>query len=150
MAENPDHPLAICRQAFEHHAKLKSYLRAGRGPSMFYGASCKVTNTRKAAVLMAMGHPLMGWLRNDQVTTWCCHEAAAADAALYDSPDLYDRLPDEAISYARGAILGHEAMIAASKQIQTAVVTHRGRKAFIGKDISKPQLDALERVLYRK
>lgn len=147
---NPAHPLAVCKRAFDCHATLKGYLRAGSGLDRHAGAACRITNTRKAAVLMALGHKLLGWQRNDYVTTWCFHEAAASDAALYDDPQLYDKLPDEPIAYARGAILGHEAMVAASKNIQTARVTHKGRVALIGRDIEKKHQDTIEKLLFRK
>lgn len=147
---NPNHPLAVCKRAFDEHAKLKNYLRSGRGLDKHTGPACRVTNTRKAAVLLALGHKLLGWQRNDYVTTWCFHEAAAADAALYDDPALYDKLPDAAIAYARGSILGHEAMVAASKNIQTARVTHKGRVALIGRDIEKKHQDTIEKLLFRK
>lgn len=147
---NPDHPLTVCKRAFDKHAELKNYLRSRRGLDTYNGAACRVTNTRKAAVLLALGHKLLGWQKNDYVTTWCFHEAAAADAALYDDKDLYDKLPDAAISYARGAILGHEAMVAASKNIQTARVTHKGRVALIGRDIEKQAQDTIEKLLFRK
>jgi hypothetical protein len=99
---------------------------------------------------MALGHPLIGWRRSDRVTTWCFHQAAAADAALYDDANLYTRLPDASISYAKGAIVGHEAMIALVKDIQYARVEHKGRAALIGRDMPKNKLDQLERILYRK
>ena len=149
LASNPSHPLAVCRWAFDEHAALKQMLRNG-GLDQYTGPACRITNTRKAAVLKALGHKLLGWQRNAVVTTWCFHEAAAADAALYDSPDLYQKLPDEPISYARGAILGHEQMIALSKQIQTARVEHRGRVAHIGKDIPQKDQDSIEKLLFRK
>jgi hypothetical protein len=149
IAGNPQHPLAICKRAFDEHAKLKNHLRKGDLPK-HTGPACRVTNTRMAAVLVALGHKLHGWQRNDYVTTWCFDEAAATDAALYVSDDLYENLPDSAISYARGALLGHEAMIAASKQIQTARITHRGRAALIGKDIDQTKQDTIEKLLFRK
>lgn len=147
---NPDSPLSVCRMAFEEHDKLKRYLQLGRGLEVHYGAGTLITNTRKAAVLIALGHCIIGWRRNDQVTTWVFHQAAATDAALYDSPRLYERLPDTAISYARGAILGHEAMIAKIKDIQFVRVEHKGRIALVGRDMRKDKIDALEKLLYRK
>jgi len=149
IALNPSNPLAVCRRAFDEFAKLKRYLNTG-GIKTHTGAACRVTNTRKAAVLLALGHPLLGWQRNAQVTTWCFHEAAAADAALYDSPDLYETLPDAAISYAKGAILGHEQMVALAKQATTARVQHKGRTALIGRDIDKSKQDTIEKLLFRK
>lgn len=147
---NPGNPLAVCRRAFDELSLLKTLLETGRGLPFYAGPGVRITNTRKAAVIKALGHPLKGWLRNSQVTTWCFPEAAAADAALYDDPDLYRKLPDSAISYARGAILGHEAMIAQCKTILQAVVTHKGRTAIIGKDAPKALVDSISKLLYRK
>jgi hypothetical protein len=147
---NPNDPVTVCANAFREFSTLKQMIHHGRGLQAHYGPACRVTNTRKAAVLIALGHPLLGWIRNPQVTTWCFHEAAAADAALYDDPTLYSKLPDAPISYARGALLGHEAMVDVAKKAQFARVTHRGRSALIGKDISKEDLNTLEKLLYRK
>ena len=149
LAENPTHPLTVCNTAFDEHAKLKKALRLGSFPP-HHGPACRVTNTRMAAVLKAMGHKLHGWQRNDVVTTWCFDEAAATDALLYARDDLYTYLPDSSISYAKGAILGHERMISLSKQATTARVQHRGRTAYIGKDISKGEQDIIEKLLFRK
>jgi len=41
-------------------------------------------------------------------------------------------------------------MIALSKQVTTARVQHRGRTAYIGKDISQKEQDTLEKLLFRK
>jgi len=79
LAANTDHPLAVCHRAFDEHAKLKQMLKVGNC-SEHKGAATRVTNTRMAAVLKALGHPLLGWQRNAVVTTWCFHEAAATDA----------------------------------------------------------------------
>jgi hypothetical protein len=148
LDENPQHPLAVCKRAFAEHDQLKHYLKLGRGLDSHYGPACAVSNTRKAAVLAALDHPLLGWRRNDLVTTWCFHQAAAADSALFDDPKLYEKLPFDAIAYAKGAILGHFAMV--DMAIQYARIEHRGRAAIIGKDMPKDKLDALERILYRK
>lgn len=150
IAANPQHPLSVCKHAFDWLADLKHMMKTGKGVSMYYGPSCRITNTRKAAVMLALGHKLLGWQRNEVVTTWCFHETTAADAALYDDEKLYEKLPDAPISYAKGAILGHLAMIDASKSVQHAVVQHRGRTAIIGKDMPKQSLDTLEKILFRK
>ena len=78
---NPDHPLAVCKRAFDEFAKLKQYLKVG-GPSPYVGPACRITNTRQAAVLLALGHKMLGWQRNALVTTWCFHEAAAAEVIV--------------------------------------------------------------------
>lgn len=147
---NPDHPLSVCKRSFDWLANLKTMLKTGRGLDLYHGPACKVTNTRQAAVLAGLGHPIRGWQRNSQVTTWCFDEAAASDAALYDADDLYEKLPDAAISYARGAILGHLAMIDAAKKVLQARVSHKGRTAIVGRDCTKHQIDTIEKLLYRK
>jgi hypothetical protein len=149
IALNPKHPLAICRATFRWMATFMDAIKSGQGFSFHHGAAVRITNTRKAAVMAALGHPVMGWQRNDKVTTWCFHEAAASDAALFDG-DIYTHLPTASISYAKGAILGHEMMVKAVKDIQFARVNHKGRTAIIGKDISQKKLDQLEKILYRK
>jgi len=121
MQRNETHPLAICRSAFSWHAKLKEMIEHGRG-----------------------------WDRKPQNVAWCFHQAAAADAALYEDAALYTKLPDASISYAKGAILGHERMVAAIKNIQFARVEHRGRVALIGRDCAGEKLNQLEKILYRK
>jgi hypothetical protein len=119
LAANPKNPLAICRSAFRWFDALKQAMTENTGYPIYPGAAVRITNTRKAAVLSALGHPIHGWQRNAQVTTWCFHEAAATDAALFDR-NLYDELPDAPISYAKGAMLGHEIMTHAIKDIQFA------------------------------
>ena len=147
---NPTHPLAMCKAAFGFLENLSLAIKENRGFPLYHGAACRITNTRKAAVMQALGHPIIGWRRNEKVTTWCFPEAAATDALLYDDEQLYDRLPDAAISYIKGALVGHEAMIVAINDIQFARVEHRGRIAMIGKHIPKKQLDQIEKILFRK
>lgn len=147
---NPNDPVTICARAFDEFYRMKTMLDLGRGVPQHYGAACRVTNTRKAAVLVALGHPLIGWQRNPQVTTWCFHEAAATDAALYSDTALYAKLPDAAISYAKAALLGHEAMVDVAKKAQFARIEHRGRTALIGNDVDRATLNSLEKLLYRK
>lgn len=149
LAANPKDPLAICKKAFEEYDRLKAEIQNGRG-SMANGSGVKTTDTRKTAVLIALGHKLLGWRRDGDVVTWLLHQASAADAALYDDRDLYRKLPSEPISYAKGAILGHKQMVKAIKEVQYARVVHGNRVATIGKDISKKDLEIIERLLYRK
>lgn len=150
MQQNPSHPLAACKASFEWLDRLKNMLQNGRGLNRYDSPSVQITNTRKASVLAALDHPLVGWKRHPVVTTWCFHQAAAADAALYDDPQLYSKLPDASISYAKGAIMGHEAMIKAIKDVQFARVEHRGRVAMIGRDAAGEKLNQLEKILFRK
>jgi hypothetical protein len=150
MQRNETHPLAICKSAFAWHDKLKEMIEHGRGLPQHYGPAVVISNTRKAAVMAALGHPLIGWHRKPQNVLWCFAQAAAADAALYEDAALYTKLPDASISYAKGAILGHERMVAAIKSIQFARVEHRGRVALIGRDCAGEKLNQLEKILYRK
>ena len=150
MVVNPTHPLAVTKRAFCEYYSLLSACREGFGYSVWNGPAVRITNTRKAAVIRALGHPITGWQRNDAVTTWCFHEAAATDAVIYDRLDLYQTLPDAPISYAKAALLSHEAMIAASKQVQLARVEHRGRVAMIGTQSTQSQINSIEKLLYRK
>jgi len=149
MAANPKDPLAICRSAFGWMDHFQLAMKSNSGFSYCPGAATRITNTRKAAVMAAIGNQVIGWQRNDRVTTWCFHEATATDAALFDG-DIYALLPTAPISYAKGAILGHEMMVKAIKDIQFARVQHKGRTAIIGKDIPQSKLDQLEKILYRK
>ena len=149
LANNPDHPLGVCKRAFDEHAKLKQMLKPGRC-QQHDGPATRVTNTRMAAVLIALGHPLLGWQQNQVVTTWCFPEAAATDAVLYSRDDLYTYLPDSAIAYAKGAILGHERMITLSKQATTARIQHRGKTAYIGKDMKPHEIDTLDKLLHQR
>lgn len=149
LACNPNHPLSICKEAFACHDRLIDSIDKLSGRPHF-GAGCLITNTRKASVLCALGHQMIGWRKNPQVTTWVFHESAAADAALYDDEALFKKLPDANISYAKAAIIGHENMVKVIKQIQFARVEHRGRVALIGRDMQKRQIDALEKILFRK
>lgn len=147
---NPDNPLAVCKRTFDLFFKFKRMIETGGGPGNYHGAACDVTNTRKAAVLAALGHPLIGWRNMPVMTTWRFHQAAAADAALYDDRALYERLPGAAIAYAKAAILGHAEMVNRIKQIQFARVEHSGRVAMIGRDLGGEKLNQLEKILYRK
>lgn len=147
---NPTHPLAICKNAFERNEWMVRQTKMGMPSMQETHIGLHEPNTRKAAVLNALGHPLKGYIRGDRWITWVFDEAAATDAALYDDPRLYERFPDAAISYAKAAILGHVAMITAIKNIQFARVEHRGRTALIGRDMPKDKLDQLEKLLYRK
>lgn len=143
-------PVSICRESFRIHKRFTESIKMRIGHSFWHGAAVRITNTRKAAVLSAIGHRLLGWQYNDRVTTWCFHESAAVDATLIDDPELYQKLPDAAISYARGAILGHEFMIHEIKKATQFQVKHKGRTAIIGSNMPKAELDKLEKIFYRK
>jgi hypothetical protein len=151
LASNPNDPLAVCKKAFEHFDEMKSSIANGKSQfGSFALASVKTPDTRKASVLRALGHKYFGYSRRDNVVTWLFDQSAAADAALYDDRDLYRKLPNATISYAKGAILGHRQMVKAIKEIQFARVEHRGKYALIGKDIPKRELEIIEQLLYRK
>jgi hypothetical protein len=150
LANNPENPLAIIREAFEIYAKMTNCIRLGRGFSHFGGMATTIHTTRIAAILAALGHPVLGWVRGDRGTAWKLHPAAAADAALIEREDLYTTLPDEAISYAKGALLGHAYMVDVIKKATTTQHMHRGRIALIGRNCPDANILTLEKLLYRK
>ena len=149
-ALNPDNPLTKCYDAFQAMDDLVSAARRKTGFPTHRGPSLKVASTRHAAILIGMDHPLLGWTWHGDQALWHFREGAGADMALINDPRLYQKLPDSAISYVKGAIMGHESMVAMIHDIRQVRVEHKGRVAIIGKDIPKAQLDSLEKILYRK
>ena len=152
QAKNPTDPLTRCRVAFDAFFGMKKCLKEKRGIDIFNPAkhSTRVESTRLAACLVGMGHPIAGWHWNDYGAAWHFDQAAGVDAVLIHDEHLIDRLPDEPISFVKGAIMGHAAMMDKIFQIQNIRVEHKGRIAVIGKHIPQKRLDALEKILYRK
>ncbi len=150
IALNPKHPLAICRAAFRWNQSMVDSIFSRQGFQLYHGAAVRITNTRKAAVLAALGHPILGWQWNQDVTTWCFHEAAASDAALYEG-EICDLLPTAPISYAKASIFNHEFIVKnlIKGKPQYARVEHKGRTLIIGRDASQQTINKLEKRLYR-
>jgi hypothetical protein len=150
LMENHESPLAVCFRSFEHLADMVEACRSRSGIPEYRGASVRMVCNRRAAVLRALGHPLIGWQWSDVGASWHFPQEAAADAALLYDDRLYNKLPDAAISFAKGAILGHIMMIEQLRNVQGYRIEHRGRVAIIGKDMEQFKLDELEKILYRK
>jgi hypothetical protein len=147
----PVHPLAICRKAFTEYDNLVRAVKSKSGFDTFCGPSTTIESTRHAAILLALGHTLHGWKWHDYGASWQFHQASAADAALLADERLYDKLPDHPISYAKGALIGHEYMTKhVLSTIGNAQVQHRGRTAIIGRNTPKNLQDQIEKLLYRK
>jgi hypothetical protein len=149
-ALNPDNPLTKCYDAFLILDRMVSCAKSKTGFPIHKGASVKVQNNRHAAILAAMGHPIMGWTWHGDTAIWHFHECTGADMALIADARLYEKLPDADISYVKGAVLGHEAILKKCTEIRQARIEHKGRIIIIGKDIPKNLLDSLEKIAYRK
>jgi hypothetical protein len=150
LANNPDNPLAIVRSAFDIYSKMAQAAKMKRGFSHFGGSAITIHTTRIAAILAALGHPVLGWVLSDRGVAWKLHQAAATDAALLQRADLLDVLPDSAISYARGAVLGHAVMVHRIKKVTDTQHIHRNRVALIGKNCPDKCVLTLEQLFYRK
>jgi hypothetical protein len=150
QAKNYDNPLTVCRRTFDEYSRMVAAIKAGRGYPSIPHARVTIHTTRIAAALVALGHQLDGWHASDYGTAWKFHEAAANDAALLERDDLYEKLPDSPISYARGAILGHAFMVDHIKSVTTTRHEHRGRVALIGRNCPDSHILTLEKLLYRK
>lgn len=150
LDENPSHPVAVIRRAFSIMSDLNRATIERRQFTTYNGPAVSTPSTRKAAILSAMGHPILGWRWMGDVCFWRLHEAAAAAAAMLDDPTLYERLPTDPISYARAALFGHEAMVEVARKVTGYRVEHKGRIAIVSKELPKSQLDQIEKILYRR
>jgi len=150
LALNPCDPLAVCKSAFAYHFQMVTAIKQRFGFGTYAGPCIVLHTTRAAAVLAAIGHPILGWEWSDNGVAWKMPQAAAADAALFATEDLYTVLPNEAISYAKGAILGHAIMVDKIKEITMTRHEHRGRIALIGRNCPDANILTLEKILYRK
>jgi hypothetical protein len=149
-AENPNHPVSIIRKAFAVLSDLNAAASQRRGYTVQNGPGIGTPSTRKAAILVALGHPVIGWRWSGDACFWRFNECAAADAAMLEDPKLYDRLPTAAISYARAALFGHEAMVEVARRVTGYRIQHKGRIAIVSKELQKSQLDQIEKLLYRR
>jgi hypothetical protein len=150
---NPDNAFARCRRAFRTYRDLVDQTRGGpQTVSMFdrVGPSINTGDSRKAAALESLGHPLLGWTCSSEWWHWHFPQAAASDAALYDKPTLHLDLPTADISYVRAALINYSWMLKWIADIIQARVTHRGRVALIGVDAPKREVEIIEKLLYRK
>ena len=152
QAQNPGDPLTRCKVAFDAFFHMKKSLKERRGYDNFDTTkpSCRVENTRMAACLVGMGHPVIGWHWTDMGAAWHFDQTAATDAHLIHDEQLISKVPDCDVAYVKGAIFGHEAMLRELHDPKEFRVEHKGRIATIGKHIPQGKLDSLERIFYRK
>ena len=150
MTASPNDPLTVCWRAFDEYHHMVSAIKTRRGYDTYTGPCVSLFTTRTAAVLSALGHPVLGWQWTDKGVIWKMHQSSAADAALFERQDLYTVLPDAAISYAKGALLSHAFIIDLIKGVTTTRHEHRGRVAIIGRNCADENILTLEKILYRK
>lgn len=153
--KNPDCPLVNCKKMFIRSADLALFTQGKLNlhlPSPIPPPFCETPDTRKAAAMERLGHPIKGVRRLGPEYRFQFDQSAATDFALWDDPKTHVRLPDALISYLWCAYDQHRGMVDFIKRIgaQFAAVEHRGRWAFVGKDMDQAAIDGLERLLYRK
>jgi len=153
--DNPNCPLVNCKRAFMRSHELVAYTRGDlhlQLPAPCPQPFCETPDTRKAAAMERLGHPLRGVRKVGSEYRFQFPQSAAADFALWDDPKTHMRLPDAMISYLWCAFDNHRVMVDAIKQhgVQFAAVEHRGRRAFVGKDMDQRSIDGLEKILYRR
>lgn len=152
---NPDCPIVCIKAAFLRHAELVREIQQGTielfAPSVPF---IETTHTQTAAAMEKLGHPIIGIAYGTNGYKFRFSQAAASDFALWTLPagELEQRLPNALISYLWCAFDNHKVMVDFIKDRgpQFAAVHHRGRTAYVGADMSKEQINQLDRLLYRK
>jgi hypothetical protein len=154
LAANAEHPLAMARRAFRNYREMIEHVRGGPPVCPPLSSTELMTHwtgdTRKAACMEAIGHPMVGYSRSEDWLRWHFRQAAAADLALYDQPDLHLQLPTSSIAYVRASLVNYAEMLKWIKTAQMIRVEHHGRIAVVGVNASKKWVDTLEKLLYRK
>lgn len=152
IAENANHPVSVCKRAFDFLYDFTKIAKRSKPGNLFHGKtdSIKVTNTRKAAALAAMKNPMMGIRWSGPCCIFHFPMSAKVDFDLYDRETLYSELPTHALSYVKAALLSHEAMLKLSEDAEFARVNHRKKTAIIGKEVSKEKLNIIDKLLYQK
>jgi hypothetical protein len=152
---NPDCPIVRMKAAFVRYAELVRDIQQGTihlfAPSVPF---IETHHTQTAAAMEQLGHPIIGVAYGTSGYKFRFSQSAAADFALWTLPpgELERRLPDALISYLWCAFDNHRVMVdfIKDKGPQFAAVQHRGRTAYVGADMSKDQINQLDRLLYRK
>jgi hypothetical protein len=151
-AANREHPLSCAWRAFKSYREMVLQIRGGE-PVINRWTGSDPTHatgdTRKAACIESLGHPLLGYTQTGDWWMWHFPQAAAADLALYDKQDLCETLPHATISYVRAALLNYATMIRWIKDIQTCRIVHKGRIALVGVNAPQSTKDIIEKLLYR-
>jgi hypothetical protein len=151
---NPDCPLVNIKAAFLIYADLARGIKEGTlecaaAPVPFL----ETMDSKMAAGMVQLGHPLAGIAYRDGKYRFRFSQCAGADFAVWNSIDAArTKHPDTLLHALWCAFDCHSRMVDFIKQDgpQFAAVKHRGRTALIGKDMDKRDLDALEKLLYRR
>lgn len=152
QTNNPGHPVSVCCKAFAKWHEFSSIAKREKPCSFFNGNAdtVRITNTRKAAVIAAMGHPMMGIRWSGPCCIFHFPASAAVDDRLYERPDLYKEIPNHNLAYAKAALLSHEEMLHLAGSVSFARVEHKGKIAIIGKDANQRGIDTIDKLLHRK
>lgn len=154
-SRNPDCPLVRIKAAFIRSDELT---RRAKDRTL----ECKPTtgpfietpHIQTAAAMEQLGHAITGIAFRDGKYWFRFSQASASDFALWTLPpgELEKRLPEALIAYLWCSFDNHRVMVDFIKNVgpQFAAVQHRGRTAMIGKDMSKDEIDKLERLLTRR
>lgn len=150
--ENPNHPISVCSRAFSKWHEFSSIAKREKPCSFFNGSSdtVRITNTRKAAVIAAMGHPMMGIRWSGPCCIFHFPASASVDEAIYEREGIYKEIPTHNLAYAKAALLSHEEMLHLAGNVSFARVEHKGKIAIIGKDVVQRGIDTIDRLLHRK
>jgi len=151
LAKNPIHPVSVCVTAFSKWHEFAMIAKREKYCGFFNGSAdtVRITNTRKAAVIAAMGNPMMGIRWSGPCCIFHFPASASVDDLLYER-DVYKEIPKHNLAYAKAALLGHEEMLNLAGNVSFARVEHKGRIAIIGKDASQRGIDTLDHLLHRK
>jgi hypothetical protein len=152
QARNPDHEVTRIKLAFEEMTSMAAVAKTGAGKYSKCVASDKIshTSTALAATMVAIGHPCLGFNRNDFTVHWHFNRAAAADFSLWLDPLIHEKLPEAKISYIKCALLNWKELITEANSPQLTAVKHGARTAFVGKNDSAQTQSILEKLLFRK
>lgn len=151
---NPDCPLVNIKAAFLAYAEMVRAIKEGTLECSPAAAPFLETqDTRMAACMVRLGHPIAGIAFRDGKYRFRFSQAAGADFAVWSSIDpSRTKHPDTLLHSLWCAFDCHQRMVDFIKDSgpQFAAVKHRGRTALIGKDMDKRELDQLEKLLYRR
>jgi hypothetical protein len=151
QAKNPIHPVSVCVKAFEWWREFSLIAKREKSCSFFNGSSdtVRITNTRKAAAIAAMKHPMMGIRWSGPCCIFHFPAVASVDEMLYER-EIYSELPKHNLAYAKAALMSHEEMLKLAGNVSFARVEHRGKIAIIGKDVNQRGIDTLDKLLHKK
>jgi len=151
QAKNPIHPVSVCTLAFSKWHEFSMIAKREKPCSFFNGSAdtVRVTNTRKAAAIASIGHPMMGIRWSGPCCIFHFPSTASVDEILYER-EIYKELPKHNLAYAKAALLSHEDILRLAGDVSFARVEHRGRIAIIGRDTNQRGIDTIDKLLHTK